>query len=288
MLSLVLALASVAPAQTINHDANTLFRSLLDPGLEVTPNHRVKLPPPIMPDGLDAAKQKEVIEGLIKGSYSFQQFTRDSVVAPYLLKIGDVKTPDPKSPARTVDVYFVIHGDFNLTDDPKFLDRLLNVGKGDGSGKGLTRDDLAKRKITWTAEDEKREGYGHVEFDFLEKVRLKVTGHAMWSKSSESVIAAAQVDPRFEGDPEYGNQWQPIIKEGGQSKYGPPQPYRGSGMYLKLTKLAGMPNAMFAEQHIVYSEPHGWFDGANLLRSKLPPVMQTSVRNMRREWAKGK
>jgi hypothetical protein len=49
-----------------------------------------------------------------------------------------------------------------------------------------------------------------------------------------------------------------------------------------------MPNVMFAEQHIVYSEPYCWFDGANLLRSKLPPVMKTIVRNMRREWAKGK
>jgi len=38
---------------------------------------------------------------------------------------------------------------------------------------------------------------------------------------------------------------------------------------------------------IVYAEPTGWFDGNNLLRSKLPIVMQVNVRRMREAWAKG-
>ena len=38
----------------------------------------------------------------------------------------------------------------------------------------------------------------------------------------------------------------------------------------------------------VFAEPTGWFEGANLLRSKLPLVVQNNVRNMRREWLKGK
>lgn len=287
MFPLLLALASVTPAQPGTH-ANPLYQSLLDPGLIVGPNLRVKLPAPAMPDGLDAAKQKAVITQIIGTDYSYEEFTRKSVVAPNLLKIGDAKPSDPAAPARTVDVYFVAHGDFKATEDEKYLDRLINVSSGEGKGKSLTREELAQRKIELKPEDAKREGYGRVEFDFLEKVRLKLTGHAMWSRTPESVTAAAEIDPRFQGDPQYPNEWQALSKEGGQQKVGPPHPYGGAGMYLKITKLAEPAGAMFIEQHIVFAEPVGWFNGANLLRSKLPPVVQHNVRAMRKELVKGK
>ena len=287
MFLLVLSLAAAPGAEpvTSHESGNALYKAMLDPGLSVGPDVRVKLPAPSMPDGLDAAKQKQVITTLIGSDYSYEEFSRKSVVAPNLLKIGDAKGADA---VRTVDAYFVTHGDFAALDDPKFLDRLMNVGKGDGKGRGVTREELTKRKIAWTAEDEKREGYGHIEFDFLEKVRLKVTGHAMWSKTAESVVAAAEIDPRFRGDAELGNEWRSINKAGGAAAIGPVQPYGGAGFYLKITKLAGQEGALFVEQHIVFSEPAGWFDGANLLRSKLPIVVQSNVRNMRKEFAKGK
>jgi hypothetical protein len=238
-----------------------------------------------MPDGLDAAKQKAVIQTLISDDYSYDEFIRKSVEAPRLFKLRDVKPSDPKAPARGVDLWFVAYGDFKALEDEKFLDRLVNVGGGGNSkGKGLTKDELAKRKIT--IDDPKRESYGHIEFDFLEKVHLKATGRVMWSRTANSVVVAAEIDPRFLKDPDYPNQWQSIIKEGGVKKLGPANPWSGAGFYLKITKLAEPPGAMLIEQHVIFAEPTGWFDGANLLRSKLPLVIQNSVRNMRREWAK--
>jgi hypothetical protein len=284
MLPLVLSLTLAAAA---GHEAeNPLYKSLLDPGLTVGPDLRVKLPPPVMPDGLDAAKQKAVIQQLIGADYDYAEFTRRSVVAPNLLRIRDARPSDPKAPSRGVDVYFIAYGDLRATDDQKFLDRLVNTGKGEGTARGLNREELAKRQIAWKEGDEKKEGYGQVEFDFLEKVRLKITGHAMWSKTAESVVAAAEVDPRFRNDPEFPNEWRPITADGGAKKVGPPQPYGGAGMYLKITKLHEPAGALFVEQHIVFAEPTGWFDGANLLRSKLPLVVQGNVRDMRREWMK--
>ena len=64
-------------------------------------------------------------------------------------------------------------------------------------------------------------------------------------------------------------------------------PWDGAAFYLKITKLAEPAGALFVEEHVVFAEPTGWFDGANLLRSKLPLVIQNNVRTMRREWAKG-
>jgi hypothetical protein len=241
-----------------------------------------------MPDGLDAAKQKAVITGLIGNDYSYEEFTRKSVVAPQLLKIRDVQPSDPQAPARGVDVYFVTYGDFAALDDEKFRSRLLDVGRGEGKGQGLTREQLAKRGIKLTPEQEKHESYGFVEFDFLEKVRIRATGRAVWSKNEQSLVAAGQIDPRFLNDPEFPDDWRSITKEAGGVKVGPPHPWSGAGFYVKVTKLAEPAGTLFVEQHVVFAEPTGWFEGANLLRSKLPLVVQRNVRNMRGEWFKWK
>jgi hypothetical protein len=287
MFSLVITLAPFAPAQTPSHEAaNPLYKELLDPGLLVGPNVRAKLPPPSMPDGLDAGKQTAIIKQLIGADYSYEEFTRKSVVAPQLLRIRDLQPSDPKAPARGVDTYFIVHGNFAALDDDKFRDRLLEVGRGEGKGQALTREQLAKRNVTLTDEQAKHESYGFIEFDFLEKVRIRATGRAVWSKNAESLVAAGQIDPRFLNDPEFPDDWRSLAKGTGGVKLGQAQPWSGAGFYLKVTKLAQPAGALFAEQHVVFAEPTGWFEGANLLRSKLPPVVQTNVRNMRREWLK--
>ena len=290
MTAILLAALALAPAQPAGdkHDEqNPLFKRLLDPGLEVTSDMKVKFPAPAMADGLTGAQQKAVIKTVIGDDYSYEQFTHDSVVAPQVVKIRDIKPADPKAPPRGVDVWFIVYGDFKQLEDDKFLDWLVGAGKAGGGGKGgpLEKADLAKRKIEIKMGDEKREGYGTVEFDFLEKVRLKATGHAMWSRNGESVVAAAEVDPRFRDDKEFPNQWRSITTDGGK-KVGDPSPWGGAAMYMKVTKLSEPAGALFIEQHIVFAEPTGWFDGANLLRSKLPFALQDNVRTMRKEFKK--
>ena len=291
MTALALVLLATAPAQppAKHEDQNPLYKNLLDAGLDVGAKDKVKFPAPTMPDGLDAAKQTAALKVLIGTDYGYDEFTRKSVVAPQLMKIRDIAGGDPKAPARGVDVWFVAYGDAKLLDDDKFLDKLTSANKGSG-GKGgpLTKVELGKRNITLKPEDEKREGYGHFEFDFLEKVRLGGAGHAMWSRNGESVVASAEIDPRFLNDKDYPNQWRSITKPGGQVKAGDANPWSGAAMYFKITKLAEPAGALFVEQHIVFAEPTGWFDGANLLRSKLPVAVQENVRTMRKEFQKGK
>ena len=283
MLTFIL-LATAAAQPTMHDQLNPLFKSLTDQGVEVGANMKAKLPPPSMADGLDAARQKAAISALIGNDYSYDEFTRNSVVAPYVLKLHDVKPSDPSAPARAVDAWFIIYGDLKALDDEKFLERLLSVGKGEGKGDAIKKEDLGKRGIK--VPDEKKEGYGHIEFDFLEKVRIRATGHAMWSRTADSALVAVEIDPRFKGDKQFPNNWQSIIRENGAAKYGPATPWAGSGLYLKLTRLHEPAGALFCEQHVIFTEPTGWFDGANFLRSKLPPVVQSNVRTMRREWAK--
>src|SRR5262245_44941207 len=269
MYALALAALAVSPAQppAKHEDQNPLFKGLIETGLDAGGKEKIKFPPPTMPDGLDAAKQTEVIKKLLGEDANYEEFTRKSVVARELYKIRDIPGGDPKAPIKAVDVWFVAHGDFKLLENDKFLERLTSANKSTGGKAGeLKADELKKRGIAVPAGNEKRESYGFIEFDFLEKVRLNLTGHAMWSRNDESVVAAAEIDPRFVNDKDFPNQWRSITKAGGEVKVGAPNPWSGAAMYLKITKLQEPAGAVFIEQHVIFTEPTGWFDGQNLLR----------------------
>jgi hypothetical protein len=238
-----------------------------------------------MPDGLAADEQKAAILRLLGADHSYEEFTRRSTFAPQLLRIADAKPSDPAAPARGVDVYFIAYGDLDAAGDTTFLKRLTNLGGGHGGKvEGLSCDQLAARKIEPAPGAQAREGYGRVEFDILEKVRLTLTGRAMWSETPESLVAAAVVDPRFHGDPEFASEWRHLSRKAEGLRAGPPQPYGGAGLYLKVTRLVEPAGALFIEQHLVFAEPAGWFGGANLLRSKLPLLVRAACCGCRAGW----
>ena len=214
-----------------------------------------------MPDGLDGAKQKAVIEGLIAKDYPYAEFTRRSVVAPQLMRVRDLQPSDPAAPTRGVDLWFVAYGDFNATDDEKFLERLTNTGRGDGTGKTITREQLAKRGITLTAEDEKRESYGFARSSTSWR-KSPAEGDRAGGLDEERGVGRRRgpaLDPRFVGDPEFPDQWQPITQQGGKKEYGKPQPYSGAGRvhYEDHEAARAGRGGLRPEQHVVFAEPAG-------------------------------
>jgi hypothetical protein len=74
-----------------------------------------------------------------------------------------------------------------------------------------------------------------------------------------------------------------VRNDAGDTSAGPAEAYSGAGGYLKATQLAQLSGAILVEYHSIYSEPHDWFNGANLLQSKLPILLQSRVRELRRE-----
>jgi hypothetical protein len=239
------------------------------------PGLRTRLPSPTMADGLDAAGQRAVIASLIRDDYSYEDFTRRSAVAPQRLRIKEVTPAGAKVPAHGVDIWFVAYDDKSAGG----LSSSVKVG----TGKVLTKGHLEKRGIELAGD--KPEIYQHVEFDFLGKCHLRATVRVGLTKTEESVLIVAEVDPRFLSDPEFPNQWQPLLRERDTRRLGQANHWDGAKFYSKTTKLAEPAGAMFVEQHFIFAEPTGWFDGANLLRSKLPHVVQNAVRTTRREWA---
>jgi hypothetical protein len=286
MLSLfsLTAAALLVPAAG-EESANPLFQQLREQGVAVGAGIKVPLPAPTMADGLDAKAQQGVLKAVAGEDYSLDELLRSSVVAPHILKLRDINPSDPAAPARGVDVWFIAFADLKTVTDKDFLDRLQNANQKEGKARGLSAAELEKRQIT--LKDEKRESYGHAVFTFLDRVEISATGHSYWSQTPDSVVYAAVLDPRFVNDADYPNQWRAVTRDAaGKTQLGPPHPYDGAGYYVKFTRLAEPKGALFVEAHVVFAEPVKWFDGANLLRSKLPPAVQSQVRSVRRELIK--
>jgi hypothetical protein len=102
----------------------------------------------------------------------------------------------------------------------------------------------------------------------------------------ESIEIASVLDERFNNDAQFPNIWRKIDPQADKGmELGPPQPYAGLGNYVRVTQLKSPVGALFVEIHTIYHEPQGWFDGFNLIRSKLPLVTKDNVASFRRKLA---
>jgi hypothetical protein len=273
--------ALAAPADP-HEKLNPVYRELRQAGVEVGAPAKVKMPEPLLADGLSAREQMNKLRELTAGHSSYDEFTRKSRVAPEKLVLSDVKSAGKNSATRRVQVICAAHGDLKVIADKKFLERVLDLNKGDGKAEDLPRQKLQALGIE--VKDPDRESYGRASLRVLEKVQLDVTTHSYWSQTDDSIVAAGLIDPRFRDDKDHANQWRSLTKVDGKFKVGAKAtPYEGAGYYVKFTRLAKPAGALFVEGHVLFQEPSGWFQGENTLRSKLPPAIQKQVRDFRLE-----
>jgi len=120
----------------------------------------------------------------------------------------------------------------------------------------------------------------------LDRVQVRATTRSIKTRSADSLLVASILDSRFAADPEFSSGWRPILRDdSGSRQLGAAHAYQGLGSYVKATRLMEPEGALLIEYHVAYAEPAEWFNGANLLRSKLPIVAQTVVRKLRRSLA---
>jgi hypothetical protein len=285
VLPLLLA-GAVALGGDTHSTANPVFQQLVEKGVSPDGEKFSPLPTPTMPDGLDAAAQRKILEELGGARYPYAQLTRRSVVAPHILRMEKLAGPDPQTQLQAVDLFFVAYGDLNALANQDFLRDVLQQNENEAAGEGveLTPELLAERGIEIAPADTEHEGYGQTTFELLDRVELSVVGRSYWSRTEDSLMTAAMVDPRFNDDAKYPNVWRPLVRNAaGALVKGNPQPYRGAGVYMKITELHEPQGALFLEAHIVFAEPHGWFNGANLLGAKIPVAANQKVKETRQE-----
>ena len=187
-------------------------------------------------------------------------------------------------------MWFIAYGDLARLGSDEFLGGQFKSASEDAenipAARLLSDADLKKRGLPppVRAEDPR---FVMAEISLLARVRVSATTRSVKTQTAESIIAASLLDPRFTGDDEFPNRWRPIVRDdSGCRQLGESRVYAGLGSYVKATRLAEPPGAMLIEYHVAYAEPKAWFNGANLLRSKLPIIAQSVVRQVRRELQK--
>jgi len=266
---------------------NPIFNALLEGGVALGRGPKIRLPLPTLPGGLGNKAQQQALSKITDENHPLAALERKAVVAPFVLRIKDEPPAGTVRPRR-VDFWFVAYGDFDRLSDEEFLNHVVDLSaKSEGSESSgeagtLTDDQLNARNIA--PETDKR--YVATNFTLFDRVKVSGVMQAMLSRAGDSVVVAAVLDPRFDKDPKYPNAWRSLSRDAeGRLTVGKPQPYTGAAWYCKATRLAEPAGAAFIEYHVVFDEPQGWFNGANLLRSKLPLVVQDGIRKFRRRFA---
>ncbi|WP_254510249.1 hypothetical protein [Anatilimnocola floriformis] len=284
-LSAVLVLLCLASSHLTAQE--TLPARLLREGVLISPREVAKLPQPTLTDEMTPAQQRKAIETLLEGKYAWEVFTRNSVVAPFLIKIADNDAPGGKNIGRRVDVSFVAYGSLQKIQSDEFLNSRFQGSDLQDAETGsralvLKDEELTARKLPAPQRDTDPRWVA-VDMTLFEKVRISSTTRNEKVSNEKSVFVASLLDPKFDADVAYPNSWRAISRDDkGQKQLSRPQAYAGLGSYVKVTKLAEPAGSLFVEYHVAFAEPEGWFQGANLLRSKLPIAAQDSVRRFRR------
>jgi hypothetical protein len=276
-LALALLCAALA-ADPLPHAANPVFQQVLAAG-------PLALPAPTLADGLSAADQHRVLQELCEDDQLLARFLRPSQVAPDLKTLRDIAVELPKARGVGFDFWFAAYGDLKRFEDSNFLKQLWSgADDAEGEGESLEAAALASRGIAIPPEHAGHEHFGRFSANLLKKVQLEGTVRSFFSRSDESIIVAAVLDPRFASDAQFPNQWRPMTRdELGRPQLGPATPYDGLAMYLKITALKEPAGALLIECHGAYVEPQGWFGGENLLASKYPLIVQNRARAIRLE-----
>lgn len=240
-----------------------------------------------MADGLNAAEQRAVLEKVAGKRYTVRELTAKVGTAPHVYAIRKISNARADAPREIgVDVSFVAYGSLDTIAGSDFLENLHKKSK-DRKIHILSAAELEMRKLTAESSKQREERYSHGVFLILERVELRAALHTVITRQADSLLANSRVDPHFDKDTDFPNQWRKVnVDEEGQRKFGPAHPYPGARGYMKITRLHEPKGALFLEYHLIYTEPKGWFNGADPLTTKLPAIIQSEVRDLRRELGK--
>jgi hypothetical protein len=270
----------------VGEPANPLLNELLEKGLPIPQGPTLRLPPPLMKEGLSSGEQEAILKKAA-GKNEFEYFKKDSLGAPYSLDLNAIDDKG-KRIGQTIDLYFLAFGKLDKVKKEDVLNQLIGTeskkGKNVGKAKILSAEQLRMREIQSLNGPNLEERFACLNFLLLEKVKITGVTDNVKTSGPDWVALAMRLDPRFEKDKEFPNSWRsfdPLADEG--KAFGPPIPYSGLAGYARVTQLAQPAGALFFEMHLVLHEPEAWFGGPNLLRSKLPLLIQENVRELRKK-----
>lgn len=288
-VGLVAAVLATGQSQAVT---NPLYEEIVENGIKLSDGSSVKLPPLTVKPAVDAAAQQAALTKLLaKTKFTFADIARKDPQAPFILNMPTVRRGE-KFNVRSVDLWFIAHGDWKTATSNEFLDSFWKSVKNDpndpmaAKSVVLKPEELAKRGIEPKSSPGIEDRWVFGRGNLFDRVLASATQHGMVTHRPEAVLLANRIDPRFDKDAEYPNQWQSInTSDEGKVQLGEPQPYTSVGSYGIALPLAAPAGAILYEFHMVFEEPQEWFGGVNLVASKLPIGAQDQIRSFRRKLA---
>lgn len=283
----ILALTTAPPAIEPEHEKNAVYTGLRGEGITLG-GTKVVLPPPLLVDGMPADKERQALLTIVGdgGASALSELTRDSVSAPFVLKLRDEK--DGKAGVvRLADLWFVVHADLATVDPARAAeDQTVEAGNMRFTSERV-KPPTSGKDGPGPAEGV-QEWFVRTTARLLDRIHVESTNQIVATRSDHSWVVASKTDPRFSQGDRPSNVWYPLVRKNGKEEPGKAEPYPGGASYVKISRLASVPGALLVEAHFAFYEPHAWFDGAPILRSKLGVVAQDRIRGLRRELAKSR
>ncbi|CAN5913029.1 hypothetical protein BH23PLA1_BH23PLA1_13310 [soil metagenome] len=282
MLLLLWTLGLILLAPAPDHGDNPVFAAILEKEIAIG-SERFRLPEPTFRDEQSADEQRAALQELAGTDRGVEAFLRDSVTAPFQLKLQDLR--DDQATLRVGSLYFVLHVDLEAIDpsQPARTDKgkfgPVEAGNMQFHGRVLEADDFQESPVEIAAGSD--EWYLHSEGRLLDRIVVETTDRLTASRTEDSIVLASMTDDRWPD-----NRWA-TLPRGRDETPGDWQPYVGGIGYTKFTRLKGVEGAVIVEAHFAFVEPRAWFDGAPILRSKFSLIAQDQIRRLRRELASG-
>ncbi len=286
LLLVILSTASTIAAE------NPIYNELVEKGVEMSNGELVALPPPIVPDGLDAAGQQAAMKKATDARTTLKDLLKKTPYAPVMVKVRSAQVDPSKDDGpmvRKIDLWFVTYGDWDVMTSKDFLESTLQSKDEEANrvvlrAGELTKAELDSRQLTAITTPELEERFLYSTFRMFDRVQVGATRFSALTRDENSILAAGRLDPRFLDDPEYPNEWRPLLRNPqAEIEPGPAHPFAHAGGYAKITRLIEPAGAVWIECHIVFEEPYGWFDGVNLIRQKIPVMVNEKIKVFRRK-----
>lgn len=263
------------------HAGNPVYVDALRSGFHAD-GATIRFPGPILKDGLDANQQHAALLKLSGSERALADLLRDSVTAPFLLKVRDRKMTD--ATVRIVDLWFVVRGDLASLDPVEVASqasgKAVEAGNMRFASRLLTDDELKPRGRSSHRGRDLARWFVHLEGRLLDRIAVEATNESVATRTEESMVIAGRTDPVFNSDTTLANRWRTLGQDG---QAGSGQPFRGGLSYAKISRLKQPPGSLLVEFHGAFSEPEAWFQGNPILRSKFAPIAQDQIRRLRRE-----
>ena len=133
-----------------------MFKELREKGIQMSDGSMVKLPPPIMAEGLDAAGQRGAMAKVADARSPVDQLVAGAYYSPVVVKVRKVKSPQAKpaegkpaedeGPAfRAIDMWFVARGDWGILTSKEFLESVMKT-KDEGKSRVVSKSGVLTDK----------------------------------------------------------------------------------------------------------------------------------------------